>query len=84
MIEVCQRYRHGVRGILKAQTQHLVSKYLEVEAPFQVRHEHNLYEESSGVKLVTERRLTLPRRGIYGSRIEIFIILYQAKPDYFF
>lgn len=36
VIEVCQRYRHGVRGILKAQTEYLVSKYLEVEVPFQV------------------------------------------------
>ena len=36
VIEVCKKYRHGVRGMLKAQTHHLISKYLEVETYFQV------------------------------------------------
>ena len=36
VVEVCRKYRHGVRGMLKAQAHHLVAKYLEVEHHFQV------------------------------------------------
>ena len=36
VIEVCKKYRHGVRGMLKSQTHYLVSRYLDVESHFQV------------------------------------------------
>ena len=36
VVEVCRKYRHGVRGMLKAQAHHLLAKYLEVEQHFQV------------------------------------------------
>jgi acetyl-CoA carboxylase/biotin carboxylase 1 len=36
VVEVCVKYRHGVRGMLKAQANHLLAKYLEVEQHFQV------------------------------------------------
>lgn len=34
--DVCKQYRHGVRGMLKSQTQYLISKYIDVESHFQV------------------------------------------------
>jgi len=36
IVEVCKKYRHGVRGMLKHQVQYLVNKYLQVEEYFQV------------------------------------------------
>ena len=36
VIEVCKKYRHGVRGMLKSQVNHLLKKYLDVELHFQV------------------------------------------------
>jgi len=35
VVEVCRKYRHGVRGMLKSQVHHLLAKYLEVEQHFQ-------------------------------------------------
>ncbi len=37
IVEVCTKYRQGVRGMLKSQVEHLLHKYLEVEQEFQVR-----------------------------------------------
>ena len=36
VVEVCRKYRHGVRGMLKSQVHHLLARYLEVEQHFQV------------------------------------------------
>ena len=36
VVDVCKKYRHGVRGMLKSQVDHLLKKYLEVEQDFQV------------------------------------------------
>jgi len=36
VVEVCRKYRHGVRGMLKSQVNHLLAKYLEAEQHFQV------------------------------------------------
>ena len=36
VLEVCSKYRHGVRGMLRSQVQMLLSRYLEVESHFQV------------------------------------------------
>jgi len=38
VVEVCRKYRHGVRGMLKAQVNHLLAQYLSVEQHFQVGH----------------------------------------------
>ena len=34
VLEVCKKYRHGVRGMLKSQLNHLLKKYLDVENYF--------------------------------------------------
>ena len=36
VVEVCRKYRHGVRGMLKSQINRLLARYLEVEQHFQV------------------------------------------------
>ena len=36
VVEVCRKYRHGVRGTLKAQAHHLGARHLEVRHHFQV------------------------------------------------
>lgn len=36
VLEVCTKYKHGVRGMLRSQAQLLISRYLEVEKHFQV------------------------------------------------
>ena len=36
IVEVCTKYRQGVRGMLKSQVEHLLHKYLDVELEFQV------------------------------------------------